>query len=554
MTELLIRQGGQPVALLGAMREVTAQHVPSPAEQVCTQIDAFVETYPFPGKSPSRREKSISKMLNGTEFWDVIDTHATAHDYEGVAQMLGALDRLEQAADQSWFMWAVEPDRPTTQAALRELYGRHDVTLNALLDRAVGVEPTTAEEEAPLARAVERIVFSDAGQMATWNNPTARFGPAPEYVHRLASRPYFKDICLPATFEHIAGIVDDPLYYYRGNAGVQHYQMETATTCYLTDMEGVDPKLAQSFWYAIKNGVRTVDKEGKPVSFSHGGEVDMQGWERILRTYIDRHNELGRDRVRALQEKFGIVNLQRYSSAQLERMSRIAEGDQELLQQLRENDFTLCVSPAYGDSLDSMTTDVEMLEAPANNGEDEKLVWYSEVDGDESFIRALATPALEFGVEPSELYLTAHGAKEYFTYPSRDGQFAFELCSRHFSGDFADLVFYDLNTVEFRPLLLQVLRPSRTTGIRSIVLAACEQAVRGEDTRRSMVETVASRFEPQDNVVVSGSDASVAAQRIDGVFRLWDAEKQTIARVQSYQRVSSTALRATVGIDVPGIR
>jgi hypothetical protein len=214
-----------------------------------------------------------------------------------------------------------------------------DVAISSLLDRAVSTEASSLDEEVSLMQAAEQIGAVRHGHMLYWRTPSEN---RPVWLTRLASRPYFAEACITAEASQLADMYDTPATDEVPAHGrmKQYKRMMDATVDVLLGVEGVPEALAASLATTIADRVCAHGDNYQMIPFSKGGEVLLDVWQDTVQRYIDRYREIGPERAGMLYEAFGILNLQRYSSDQLDRMCRLAERDPLILEKLRENDFT----------------------------------------------------------------------------------------------------------------------------------------------------------------------------------------------------------------------
>jgi hypothetical protein len=537
MSELYIAQREIPLQQEElAIEAASAEQYISPADLLCEQVDAFIETFPFPGKNASHRENAITKLFHEVDVWGTVAAHAAEQDIAGVGRVIGAINKLEAAAGgESWFAWAVEVTEPPVQESLQALFKKGNRALNSLLERAVGNDATSFEDNSDALRMVEQIAEPKYGRMAAWK----KYRQLPGFMQRVTERPYFSEACLQSELANIEQESDE---YKR-----EVLAAETTFTI-LRNVLGVEWWVAGDFKHALAQRSVYLDDHGARIPFREGGGVDLEAWSTAVRKYAERCEALGAERIYNLHDKLGIVNLDRYSVAQLVRMCRFVEKDSALLSKLRNSDVTHVITPKFGDPNNATAQDVEVFE-----GDDETTI-YSEVEP-EGLVRAIVTPNHVYGVKPCTLVAALHGNKGWFTVNSRASSDKFDIGLDEWGDDIIwDNPFADVRDLKISPLLVRSMQPSLVTGERSVIVSSCFQAERGKRTRTSVVETIARQADPADNMVVSGSDKALSIRRVDGRIRFWDGEADRQATVHSYRRLSHSAISLALGADIPGAR
>ncbi|HEV7455074.1 MAG TPA: hypothetical protein VGO07_07495 [Candidatus Saccharimonadales bacterium] len=520
----------------GMALEAASAEQCSPADLLCEQVDAFVETFPFPGKNASHRENAITKLFHDVDVWGTVAAQAAEQNVTGMSQILGAINRLEVAAGgESWFAWAIEVAEPPVQYALEKLFKKGDRALNALLERAVSDDASSLEDESDTLRTVEQITGLQYGRMAEWK----KYHQLPAFMQRLTKRPYFSEACIQSELANIEQESDD-------------YTRETlaadATAMILQEALGVKWWIADEFKYALAQRSVYFDEHGSRIPFTKGGGVNLEAWSTAIRKYIEHHETLGADRIYNLHDKLGIVNLDRYSPAQLERMCRFAEKDSALLSKLRNSDVTHVVTPKFGDQNNATAHDIETFE------NDDETVIFSEVEP-EGLVRTIVTPNQVYGIKPCTLVVAVHGNMGWFSVDGRRPASKLDIGLDEWGDEVIyDNDFIDLRNLSIGPLLVRSMQPSLATGERSVILSSCFQAVRGKRTRQSVIEAIARQTEPADRIVVSGSDKELDIRRVDGRIRFWNGLENRQATVHSYRRLSHHAVGVVLGANIPGVR
>jgi hypothetical protein len=186
--------------------------------------------------------------------------------------------------------------------------------------------------------------------------------------------------------------------------------------------------------------------------------------------------------------------------------------------------------------------------------EDDKFTVYGELnDSDVDTVRIISAPHDEYGVEPSTLHAVAHGGTNYFGYDGADSCGKLEFGTHVHDTDIVDRSYYDLAKMPLAMIIRRAMRPSHATGLRTIIIASCEQARRGQVYGLSTIEVMAQAFDAEDNVAVCGSDADIATLRVDGEVRLWDVMNDLPGDVYTYRRTAPDVVEVQMGKHLPGL-
>lgn len=100
-----------------------------------------------------------------------------------------------------------------------------------------------------------------------------------------------------------------------------------------------------NYWRAAYSRLLTREDEGGEVpQYLEGQKV-----KKSLQTMHDIVQEVGVDRLRQINDKFEIVNLDRYRVEDIELLGKLIDKDEETLAYLRRGDVTAVLTDAYGD-------------------------------------------------------------------------------------------------------------------------------------------------------------------------------------------------------------
>jgi hypothetical protein len=515
--------------------------------EVCVQVDAFVATLVRQREyDPQAREDATAMLLSELDIWGSFRRCGEDRDLEGTSQLLNSLDYLEDILGESWLTWAIQLDDTAVMANLQQLSIDDNPALHSILDRFVGQE-SLENDEAELQRmlVVEEILCGD-GHLSEWMDGGTPVGSLPGYIHRLAARPQFAAACIRSngwSMEQAQG---------RGHVDVARSMAVRGTRCLLRDVLGVDTDLAEDFEHTLRQRIRKRNREYDPLPLSEGGGIDAEYWEETMLQFTQNVQRLGPQNTQRLYRTCGIVNFDRYTWPQLERMVALLDRDPDLLERLRSGDVTLVISDALGDYNGALNGYIDAIED--NTG---MTLFFEAGDDPRDVLRPLMMLAYGLGIKPSTLVLASHGIEGWLGF----GESAFYFGMRETfdteerTSEYADWRHgeYDFRELNLGLILRNCMRPDSITLLRHVVVAACRQANRRASTGESVIESIAAQTDVADGVLVSGGEGTVALWRSEHGVQVWDHEADVEDLVYSCRR-GPNGLEVTTSRSVPGLK
>ena len=209
--------------------------------------------------------------------------------------------------------------------------------------------------------------------------------------------------------------------------------------------------------------------EHKSESFSLSADPNM-----LINTVIKikKHVEtLGADTLAELRNKTGIVNFDYYSAEQLERMSKLISGDEQLIKHLQDGDVTTVFSDAKGDHNGAMGNTVKVFESTRDR------TLYFEINQPSDFYRH-SILLRNLGVADSTRVISTHGTPGAMIFGTETNNFA--VGSRSYPGKRT----YGLQDVKgVQRIANEFMQPSRgfddpmsAYNRKRLILASCSQA------------------------------------------------------------------------------
>jgi hypothetical protein len=176
-------------------------------------------------------------------------------------------------------------------------------------------------------------------------------------------------------------------------------RMERWTADCLEDVVGLPRSLANELRFAMYDRTRELAPNGQSMP---GGCVDNGLLRGVIEDTDYNVNALGVDKILQLREKAGIVNLDHYTVDQLERMSRLVNGDEELIEHLQAGDTTAVFMDAKGDHNGAFSNMSRVFEKPSGRS------LFFEINQPSDFYRH-SILLKNLGIADSTRVLGAHG-------------------------------------------------------------------------------------------------------------------------------------------------
>jgi hypothetical protein len=481
---------------------------------------------------------AVTRFLNDVQIWDVLADNAA--NTAGMRQVVHAMNILETATGNngSYFLKvAGQVDTPVLAKTLGELFGHDDADLHQVLERAVDVEPSSYSAEKDFIQLVATIVHPTHSTMLHWDDYDPKYPTLPAFMDRLRKRPYFARICLEDELARIQELETE-------TARKQIRYTRDVEIGLLEDILGLSEAQSREYRFAIE--ARTI---GVPEGGMYGDdpELDLEAWETAIRRYVDHVEHFGLERIKQLRDDWGIINLDRYTRRQLDRMCRLSDGDPVLLAKLQNGDVTLVSSDAFGDPENAMAADVERLET------DDDLTLYSEIISPHSMYSPLVRLATKYGVKPSTWAVSTHGNIGYMGFGRGARKHNFHVVpDASIWGKEKAVQVFGIDSSQVARLLRNYMQPHSETGERSVVFLCCKQAV-PDSEETSTALTVACVTEPEDRVVVTAWEQDLAWGG-ENTRQLWDELDDVPAVATIHRKVADGVVETTKGYDVPGLR
>ena len=511
---------------------------------------------------PDLVDRTIRRTLNETSVWDLLNQYAG--DRAGISRIVGALDYLDEqlGGEDNWglkVLTGVKND--TFTKTLQLLFDDEHPSLYAIFDRAVGEEPLSRTQEASLMFFIEGIAHPTFEYMSDWPTPFSK--ELPPFLQRFVERPYFARVCLDSTYARIKESEAQSQYMSLGLA-------REAECSLLLDVLGIDEKRCEEYRLAIAprtviprkaEGEENTEADEAPAPSRPPGSLNSELWYATMRTYIEYYQALGAERVETLRSDWGIINLDRYGFAQLERMCRLSESiapdgtvlDPEFLEQLRSTDVTIVVSNVLGDYNNSATADIRSQEVLREDDENQSVLFF-EVREPWGVYAPFVRLARRFGIKASTIAVSTHGNTGSFNFGEMEhySRTRFDIGVTDAEPDerYDMDGFFDVRDTQAARFFSDYMVPSRVTGLRHVLLLACKQALRLVTSRLSHVEALASLARPEDAVAVSGSALEPDVDRATDQLLEHTRGGLRQAQLLTYQRLSETVMRVTLSSGV----
>jgi hypothetical protein len=243
-------------------------------------------------------------------------------------------------------------------------------------------------------------------------------------------------------------------------------RMERWTRDCLEEVIGLPKALAGEFQFAIYD--KTHDRRDRP-----DGSLNLTTLDTVLRKTGANVEMLGLDNVKKLREKAGIVNFDCYTHTQLERMSRLIDGDKELIEHLQNGDTTAVFRDAKGDHNGAFNPISRVFEKPSGRS------LFFEINQPSDFYRH-SILLKNLGISDSTRVLAAHGGGGAMSFGKGMNRFSVGMSSH--AADWTSSV--KVGQVEgIRTIAQDYMQESRAIddpdnmmGRKRLILISCSQA------------------------------------------------------------------------------
>ncbi len=477
--------------------------------------------------------------LNLADIKTTLDTQDDAR----VRSLLQDIDALEAVSGQSWTATLLQEAASDNMIlSLRRLALNDDPALLSVIDRAIPVESAGEAEEVPFMHLVQDVFYPLQGAMYQWASIAQRSNDQPTFFSRLMERPYFAGACLESALNELEQ--DFAAERYRVHAA------RRAEQGILTAL-GLDPERITEYQTAIAKRTLLVDEEGEVMTVGEGGGLDIETWAGTLGAYIEIYQYLGAERAARLREDWGIINLDRYTPVQLERMCRLSEGDPELLEKLRNNDVKIVASDAFGDYSNAAEDDIRVQDTG-----DETTLFF-EIDHPVSVYKPFVKLWRRFGIKASTIAISDHSNTGYFSFGIKGHRYhpEFSIGIEDVEGEplsWNDSVHYfNVDKTSVGRFVHEYMIPGRETGVRNILLLGCLAANPTPGKRISIAEALLRKTAIEDEVRLAASEDIVSWNYQEQLP--WNDTDDEPARILVHQRISVNGVRIAHRDTWPGL-
>lgn len=306
---------------------------------------------------------------------------------------------------------------------------------------------------------------------------------------------------------------------------------------YLQECVNLPESLADDFMFA-SFGRLSESKDKQPTNIVKEGKLydSLSRVESLAR-------EVGVEKLIALRDKAGIVNIDNYTPKQLNDTYKFISGDPEYIDKLHAGDTTLVLIDAKGDWNGGMASIPKVLNNPAAN------VLFFEVNRQSDPYRAFAL-CHRAQVRPSRVVIGAHGSPGNMWFGNKSEASNFVISNQLPSvgleaGELYNQVVMPLMSAEgLARIADEYMQDSRgiddnqeLVGRRQIIIDSCSQAkprevvrmVNGEQSvaQESTAETLA-KVMSHTSVDIYAAATPVSSRATEAGFNYWDGESKAI--------------------------
>ena len=278
------------------------------------------------------------------------------------------------------------------------------------------------------------------------------------------------------------------------------------------DVLGIDSGLARAFHGATRERTMRMHR-GYAIPKTQGGGIAINAWEARIGAFAANATRLGAAALTKLHHRLDFVCFDRYFPTQLERMSKVIDGDEETIEQLRDGDSSFVVS----DVLDhNGANDL----APQVFEEDNALL--AEARRPRDILYNLEYLRKTYGIRPCKLAVVNHGNTGVNIWGDPGDGYILHWPNSNLNTR-RSWIWCNLDNFDLKEFFHTALQPHSETGDRVVVAAACSQARRMQYlTRPSFANELVRRSDPADNVVVVAHARGAHVERVNGEQRFWD--------------------------------
>lgn len=421
----------------------------------------------------------------------------SADELEALFTAIHHVDTSIQGRPFGWkYIEAADP------SALSELSKRPDTILDTMITHAVetGEWQNNDVVYQDVVKAAELATAGRVGTIGQWREKGAVAATSLS-IEKLASDPR-----LPETYATIASerIEKDKTL----DAAGKMIELRKVEKALLGEVLGLSQAVADDIRLAIEGRTMRRDKDGQIMPLDAGGGIDIPNWSQVMRQMSEARQRLGTEGLQSLYENCGIVNFDRYSMKQLERMQALLQRDPDLIGHLQKNDVRIVLTDAFGDHNSAFSP-------PVMNDLDTDLgtALFFELRRPGDLYRHPVMLKNRLGVVPSSTILGLHGNFGFMavttpgtTYQLVSAAEKDEKGKRMYSSELS------ISESRVAQLFGKYMRPSRKTGEREVILLSCLQASRQEDIVPT-AEQLAYQSDPADKVAVYASSTKTNIRR-----------------------------------------
>lgn len=422
-------------------------------------------------------------------------------DLAGGVNALGSILRV--TGQNEYKLLQLFPD-----SVVQEAYQEDPTDIDAMLEDAVNTatswelevkDTLQAAEYQEIIKTYQLAAGIDQGLMYTLREKGKPSEDLPEYLKPLVAS---KDFAFAAVKD-----VNSVEYTDTGTETSQEQMNRLRGTEreLLEQVCGIPPSIAKQTRMAIEKRTLKRDKDGFPIPMtSPDAGIDAASWRKTMAAIAESTKDLSTKDLQDLYDATNIVNFDRYSSEQLQRVLKAFQGDPETIKHLKGGDVAFTMVDAFGDYNGALS--VGTLFDP-----DERTI-FTEVNGPVAFYRPMVDFYKATGIKPSTLVIGAHGAPGSLDF-SHEG---FNLGVWNDVGLNATIPQYAAFGTSFAKFMRKYTQPDSKTGERQVIMAACSQALPDPYTKQSLPEQLVELTDYDDKVVIK------AANQVVGIYKYPD--------------------------------
>lgn len=452
-------------------------------------------------------DSSIFAALYGEDFSDTL--HIGGYTEDDFEEYAIAIDRL--ANDHKlgvWSMLAVAPNH-----YLEALANNNPELSSDIIQTALEQPDDDEDDYLDKIALANKLIAPAYGPATQWRKDGEPRQDLPKYLREYVEQPHFPAAAISTVEVWRAG----------EDSGQQAYRVRSIEKDILRDCMGIPLSISKEYERSLMKRTLKRDENDEVIPANDpGAGIDAMKWRESLDAAAEAVQNMSTSELMLLREDLGIVNYDRYTSDQLETMSKLLNGDPATIRLFLESDSQMMFGDADGDHNGAMTNDPRLFGSKMPT-------IFSEVHNIVDLYKPLVSLARKTGIKPCVLAYSLHGLPgamgirdfprrfELVTWPTAIGEKP--NTKRKYEQYNVD------EAVGLGDFLAFYMQPHSVTGDRTLLFLSCSQAV-GHNGLPSLPEVVLSKTNLNDSVVARAPRTAVSVSAKNDTLRFYDTEQR----------------------------